>query len=632
MPTKVSLRQRLKYRFDNLMGKGMIAMIGALFAIGAAIGITIGVIVWQLKLGPAFADGKDPSLWEMISESALKGINLALVRDHGYAFMILMLVLAFTTAFVGGAFIGAIGSGITTRLQELRKGRSLVVERGHTVLLGWSHHIFPIISELIIASANKKHSCIVILAEKGKVEMEDAIRGKIPKTGRTRIVCRTGSAIDMADLQIVNPDDAASFIVLSPDATDDPDSHVIKTVLALTNNPQRQNRRYHIVAELKSKKSMEVMNLIAPDEVRPVLVDELIARITVQTCLQAGLSVVYNELLDFGGDEIYVHREPGLEGRPFRDALLAYDKCAPLGVCRKDGGVVYKPAFDSRIEPGDRIIVIAEDDDKIVLRGGSPPAPNAEAIVQREHAPPRQKRTLVLGWNRKGIMIIDELDAYVAPGSLIVVVADTEAARGEIGKRSTARKNVQVEFQRADPSDRQVLDELDVGSYQHIIVLAYDHIGPQEADARTLVSLLHLRDIAKIANRSFSIVSEMLDIRNRELAEVTRADDFIVSDRLVSLMLSQMAESRDLTLTDLFDAEGSELYLRPAADYVTPGKPVDFYTVVESAARRNEIAVGYRLSSLAGDRAMQYGVVVNPVKSQSVTFSETDRILVLADS
>ena len=48
-------------------------------------------------------------------------------------------------------------------------------------------------------------------------------------------------------------------------------------------------------------------------------------------------------------------------------------------------------------------------------------------------------------------------------------------------------------------------------------------------DAKTLVTLLHLRDMAQKDETPFSIVSEMLDLRNRELAEATQVDDFIVS-------------------------------------------------------------------------------------------------------
>ena len=48
---------------------------------------------------------------------------------------------------------------------------------------------------------------------------------------------------------------------------------------------------------------------------------------------------------------------------------------------------------------------------------------------------------------------------------------------------------------------------------------------------------------------------DLMDDRNRELAEVTNADDFIVSAKLVSLMLSQISENQKLT--DVFP-----LYLR----------------------------------------------------------------------
>ena len=86
------------------------------------------------------------------------------------------------------------------------------------------------------------------------------------------------------------------------------------------------------------------------------------------------------------------------------------------------------------------------------------------------------------------------------------------------------------------------------------------------------------------------IVSEMLDDRNRELAEIARADDFIVSDRLVSLMMCQVSENKEYAAVfeELIDPEGSELYLKPADEYVEPGLPLSFYTLVEAARRRRD--------------------------------------------
>lgn len=110
------------------------------------------------------------------------------------------------------------------------------------------------ISELVIANENQPRSCITILAEKDKVEMEDEIRSHVDSTGRTRIVCRTGNPTDLADLDIVNPNDARSIIILASEEYADPDSSVIKT--------------------------------IGRDETELVLIGDLISRITVQTFLR----------------------------------------------------------------------------------------------------------------------------------------------------------------------------------------------------------------------------------------------------------------------------------------------------------------------------------------------------------
>src|SRR5207245_4071343 len=110
-------------------------------------------------------------------------------------------------------------------------------------------------------------------------------------------------------------------------------------------------------------------------------------------------------------------------------------------------------------------------------------------------------------------------------------------------------------------------------------------------------------------------------------------DDFIVSDNLVSLLLAQISENKELSAVfqDLFDAEGNELYLKPAGDYVELERPVNFYTVVEAARRRGEVAVGYRLRARGDSVNGAHGVVVNPDKSAAVRFAAADRVIVLAE-
>jgi len=224
----------------------------------------------------------------------------------------------------------------------------------------------------------------------------------------------------------------------------------------------------------------------------------------------------------------------------------------------------------------------------------------------------------------------------VPAGSYLKVVAEIEdeEAHQHLIEFSKQLKNQQSEYQNFSTTDRHVLEPLDMASYHHIIVLSYnDAKNEQEADAITLVTLLHIRDIAEKTHKAFNIVSEILDVKNRELASVTKADDFIVSDKINSLMLAQLSENKYLkpVFDDLFDADGSEIYVKPAEDYVEPGKAVDFYTVTRSAALKNEIAIGYKLAAHEGDASRAYGVKVNPAKADKVTFGPGDKLIVIAE-
>jgi hypothetical protein len=625
---RVTLVDRLRYRFDNTMSRGPVALIGWLAILSILLIVAISLFI-------ALTHASDAPLGELMWMSMMRTLDPGTMGGDTGSPLFLFSMFAVTVGgiFIVSTLIGVLTSGIEGKIDELRKGRSFIVERDHTVILGWSPQVFSVISELVIANANRTSACIAILSEKDKVEMEDAIRTQIGDTGRTHVVCRTGSPINLIDLELVNPAEARSIIILSAEA-EDPDSLVIKTVLALTNGTNRPDRPYHIVTEIRDEQNLEVARMVARGEAEFILVDELISRISVQTCRQSGLSVVYTELMDFGGDEIYFQEEPGLVGRTFGESLLAYEDSAVMGLRFRDGRVALNPPMDTIIQTGDKVVAVSEDDDTVRLSGRRDYGIQADAIIQSSARQIPPERTLILGWNRRAPTIIHELDSYVRPGSDVLVVADVPEAEEALKLQSVGLLNLHVVFQAGHTTDRRLLDSLGVGSFDHIITLSYfDTLDPQEADARTLVTLLHLRDISERTGQAISIVSEMLDIQNRQLAEVTHADDFIVSDRLTSLLLSQISENKELmaVFEDLFDPEGCELYLKPAEDYVRPGEAVNFYTVVEAARRRGQVAIGYRLLSQAGDASQSYGVRVNPGKSDLVRFEATDKIIVLAE-
>jgi voltage-gated potassium channel Kch len=629
---KITLADRLRYRFDNTISRGTVALIGWLFLVLLALVLASTLFVYLTGLAPA-SGGHRPGFFETLWLELMRTIDPGNVGgDRGsWPYLLSMLAVTAGGILVFSTLIGVIFAGIDEKLADLRKGRSFVVERGHTVIYGFSPEIFSVVAELVKANESRGSTCIAILAENDKVEMEDEIRARVGKTGRTRVVCRTGDPINIDDVEIVNPDQARSIIVLPPDGPE-ADSKVIKTILALTNNPNRREEAYHIVSRINDPENLGVARMVGRDELRLVAVDDLIARITAQTCRQSGLSVVYTDLLDFGGDEIYFAGETRLAGITFGEALTAYERCSVIGIRKKHGHIELNPQADTEISADDEIVLIAEDDSTIALSEHQVPEIDASAIRKPPTREPRPERTLILGWNDRAPTIVAELDNYVHSGSEVTVVTPDGAVPPS---RFDELINQTVTSSEGDTTDRRTLDRLEVSSYDHVIVLgSLDETDPNAADSKTLVTLLHLREIAEESGHRFSIVSEMLDVRNRELAEVTGADDFIVSDHLASLMMCQVSENRELSrvFENLISPEGSELYLKPATDYVQPGVSLNFYTILEAARRRGETAVGYRLEAETGDPELSYGVHLNPDKSRRVTFAEQDRLIVLAES
>ena len=628
-----TFKQKFQYWFDNFMSRGTGALIGGLAVISliiifiAAAIIRIGTVAMDGESAPSFGEAAWMSLMRTLDAGTMGG-------DTGPGFRIVMLLVTIGGIFIVSTLIGILSNGLESRIDQLRKGRSVVLENDHTLILGWTPQVFTVISELVLANESRKSGAvIVILADHDKVEMEDAIKERIEDTKNTRVICRSGNPIDLNDLEIASPHTARSIIILSEGA--DPDTHVIKSVLAITNNPNRREAPYHIVTQIHDAKNMDVVKMLgAKDNVQPILTTDLIARVVAQTSRQSGLSIVYTELMNFGGDEIYFKQEPNLSGKTFGEALLAFETSTLMGLRKADGTIMMSPPMDTRIQSGDQIFAIAEDDDKIQL-SNLPRIPLDESLILQtgKVSKPKPERGLILGWNRSGATIVRELDNYVAKGSELTVVSHIYDLEKQIRLDNKKIVNQKLKVMEGDIRDRDLLEKLQVTEYDHVIELAYSHLEVQEADAITLVTLLHLRDIAEKDETPFSIISEMLDLRNRELAEAAKVDDFIVSEHLISLMLAQLSENAELmgVFADIFDPEGAEIYLKPISDYVATGQPVNFYTVTEAARRRGETAIGYRLMSESRDAEKAYGVKTNPNKAEKVIFAPEDKLVVISE-
>lgn len=633
------LTDKLKYEFDNTLSKGVLGQVVWLALITLAVISVLAAVVLVVGISPKGQDLLD-LIWT----------NLNRILDPGYVgtdtggfwYVAVLFVITLFGVFVFSVLISILTSALEARLDQLRRGHTRVIERGHTVILGWSRMVAPIVEQLIEANRSEGRCCVVVYGDHDKVAMEEELARDAGPFRNTRVVCRRGDPASLEAPEVTSARDAKSVIIPGSDE-DTSDIEVVKTLMALdVANCLKPGKT---IATIRASASAEVTRVAGRNVTGMIETSDLVARLIVQTSRQTGLPAVYREVLDFAGSEFYFKSEPALFGRPFRDVLFAYRTSIPVGIRgaatgkAKEKIITLNPPMDRMYREGEEIVVLAEDNTKMPQDGLDAPAFEAGAIVQPVPLVSRPENTLIIGWNRRLERIVRQLDRYVAKGSSLAITAVMPVPEDMAKRIRGAVSNYKrPAITAADTTRRDVLESIDPAEYDQIIILANaHHMTEQEADAHTLVKLVHLRDIVDQADlphgrRPPSFVTEMLDIRNRALAQGGRSDDFIVSDEIVSMMLAQISENPDLlrVFGELMDPDGSEIYLRPAADYIRPNARPDFYTVTEAAARRGEVALGYRLYGQA-QKPPNHGVWLNPDKARRLPeLCDDDRIVVLA--
>ena len=625
---KYTWKERFRYYFENTFTSGPLGIIRwlAMMSLFTILVLGLVIVIFGIRADPeaqsglSFIEGAWQSLMATLDSGTMGG-------DEGWAFRSVRFVATLVGIFLISILIGIISAAIDAKIENLRKGKSRVLESNHTLILGWSSKIYSIIQEIILANENLKKPVIVVFAEQDKVAMEDALRENIADLKNTKLVVRSGNPMISSEVQIVNPNAARNIIVLSPEE-EEADIQVIKTVMSLTNSSFRKKEAYHIVAEIKEESNLEAAELVGQGEATFVFASDLIARITAQTCRQSGLAVIYTDLLRFEGDEIYFQEEPQLVGKTYQDAVLSYNSSALIGLNTKRKGLLLNPNRDEPIMAGDQVVAISRDDDTVILDGKQKKGlKELNGFLLKDIAVKGAERILVLGWNETGFRIVAELNSYVAKGSELVILNESPIDLDPMGYPNFVVAQVQGEI-----TNRSNLENIHPETFDHIILMSNRSGNIQSSDARTLVCLLHLRNIGERFNKDMSIVSEMRDLRNREIGIVAKADDFIVGENISSLILSQISENKALksVFDVLFDSDGSEIYLKPISQYWSEGEEVNFYDLAARALQYNKTAIGYRIMGKKDSVDENFGVKLNPMKDQKIALSKDDFLVVLA--
>ena len=627
---KVSLWTRFRYSFDNSIARGG-AFVAWMFAAMIVFSILLVFIKYALYAFPILLAADTAPLgslnfntfWGSFAKLFGKG-GEPTWADRIIEVLYWMVTIT-VTASVTGYIVGVIGRAF----EKLRKGKSPVIASNHTLILGWSNRVFPILKELAIANSNVRNATVVVFSNQTRDFMQDEIEARAEGLGKLKVVTRTGDPTNPIDLKRVNLSNAKSVIILDADETGD--ATVVSTVLAV--KAVNANPNLRIIAELDDANTAEALETATDGQVISVRSHDVIARVTAQASRQPGLAAVTLDLLDFDGDEIYFQNVPALAGKTYRDALLSFNTASVIGLVSDKGEVKVNPKHTTKLTAGSKVIAIAQDDDKVIYSGVStqkaPKDYKAGAPIKR-----KAEHLLFIGWSSMGRSVLTELAAFLPKGSTVHIVAQNRYVDAAELASLNFGTGIKVTHAAVSGDIDDLIAAASAKKYDEVIVLGYRNaISEAEADAQTMLTMLQMNQLFEAEGNGVEptrLVAEILDSRKAELARVAAVDDLVVSDNLAALLISQVSENPALApvFEDLFDAQGAALNVKPIEHYVPVGKSVAYAELVAIAAAHGESAIGYRVAAGASDDAAT-GVRLNPAKNEEFKPAKGDGLIVI---
>jgi len=628
MKRESSILEKIQYYFDSTVARGTTSMI-------AWLSILSFVILFLFSICLVILNPADQFPFTNFSEIFWKILNIAMdpgsiVDESIWTARILLLIVTFFGLFIVSTLIGVIGSGVQDKIMDLRRGRSKVLENSHTVILGWSDKIDVVINELMLANEEHKNFSIAILSPRDKLDMEDYLMPRIGKVILKKIHCRSGNPSVVEDLSIVAPQKAKSILILCYDRANG-DSVILKRSLALQKFFRSQKESVPIVTEVIEKNNS--LAIESTGNIHVICSREFITRVLVQVAREPGLSIVYDELFSFHGCEIYSYKSKGIVGYTISELALGMPNAAVIGFIDSNGLVHINSKLDHSIQENEEILLIAEDDSLILpfKQADQKDWPRIELQNDSISSNLVPRKIIVLGWHEAGKFFLHEIGSQIHPASSVQIFFNEEFTEEKASDISSTTFPAKLEVNVADTSSFEFLSNLNWENVDEVVVLGYrKNLDTQEADALTLLTLVHLRNISHQDGYRFGIASELLDPNNRDLAKTNNSEDFIASQELISRVIAQILEKPILksVFQQLLTSEGSEIHLRKPDYFSCLSKEVKFGSIIANGLDKGELVVGVLLrNNLDTNPELK----LSPLKSETFKLEENDSVVVIAE-
>lgn len=640
-----NLKERTWYKIELFIGKGGSSMFYALGIVMAATLLTLlglrYLMLWMLDTELPGADLTN-NIYYLFMEVTDSG-NMSNVLEKPFWAKVTAVLAGMSGIVIFSMLVAMITAALEKMLHNFSQGTTDVYENNHYIIIGHNSRLTDILKEFTIASENEKHT-VVILSETPKEDLDAEIALALPELNKLKIVTRTGKITSPAMLERISVDTAQAIVVLSScenfseqSEKDKSDTNVIKICYALS-IAINEDHKIMVIPELYEEVNREIVKTILNEKVLQIDANSFLSRLLVQTSLFNGLVGVYETLFSFEGSELYFINNTagkikfGEISYHLADGVVIGYKC-PIK------GLVINPSPEEELNETQRLVIVMTDASKYAFQQKRIQEP-AVLTYAAKKIKPALTSILIIGWNNQTAEIISEYDKYITANSRFkLVVAEHTAPSSEELDELKKSLSSTLEMDTVASIDEKYLRKIDLFTYDMVVVLtaATEAETTDAVDSANIKLLLSVKKIfsSETTKKKPLVVSEVLDTSNLELFNHMGISDFLLSNRLISIFLTQLSKQPELieVYDRLLSKDGAEIYIKPFSNYLE--KPTGEYTFADLlllGQQCNDIVIGYKqVLAKPKENGRNYEITLNPPKNQKSNLTDKDFLVVISD-
>ncbi len=553
----------IRYNIDLIFSKGILYQLMVLIFIIITTLLFVAIFM-KIAFQYPIVDG----FWDSLMQFIDTGNISAAEESNGFnAIVVTFLAVTFIGVCGWGLLIAMINNALQERIKNLSNGNSFIMERNHSIVLGYGEEVFTIIEEFIMGRSKK----IVLLSNYEASYIKKRI-SFFKKYKNTKVVIRKGNPSRFENLQLLNIERANSVSIVNED-----DSESLKILLSLKRILQKENKNtlnkkrhriLNICMLVNKKENIEIVKSIDDSElfnIHIIYKYEILYKLIGQSIMYTGLSNIYEELFDYKGIDIEIDTKHHCNALNFKNAASKYfkDNKILLGIINQEDKTLIIPNNDEKIKTSDKLAVLfRRDDEKKEI--------NITNHIKNNNDIIKHKILLILEENKEK-EVMEEIVEYIEKDNIIILHYE-----------KIEKQDIKKDFLTSEIKNNNITK----------IVLISENI---DTDTKAMNILLVIRAIIKDYKYDIPILSLINSIENRDLIYSDDIKDFIVSGKLIGTLMATASKDSDLLYVfgDLLTKGGNDIIMI-AYNKLYTDKEKRFIDIYYNLINEGKIAIGIK--------------------------------------